>query len=193
MSAWVTGHNLTGYLPESDTHAYSEWKDARDVLIANMQEYADRDDEAAYDHLSATARREDYPDFENSGYGDDEPSMRAQVDAVLKDDGPQEGQNFGAIIEDNDERNITFWLWWEEDRWPDDWHWQWCANDLDISTHFYAEDDAAEARLWVEDGTLIVALERQNDGWHVSGSDSYHWTEDARTFRKPTDWTMPKA
>lgn len=122
--AWVTGHNIAGYLPEADTHAVQTWQDARDAFVATVQEYSSDNDEAAYQLLSETADPADYPDYESNGYGDDEPAMRATVDAILQDDGPDtpafRGKDFGMVVEDNDGRLISFWLQWSTDRTPGD-------------------------------------------------------------------------
>lgn len=121
MGSWVTGHNLPGYLPESDTYAVADWRQAADALALEMREYADENDEAAYAHLTATANPADYPDHENSGYGDDEPSMRATVDSILADDGPCEvGKDWSGWVADSDDRQIVFWLAWSDDREPDE-------------------------------------------------------------------------
>ena len=118
--AWVIGHNLAGYLPESDTYAYAEWTDAADALKDEMEQYADQDDDATSDHLAATAVLTDYPDYANSGYGDDEPSMLAQVKAIYADqDGPRDGQGWSALLTDGRDRHIAFWLQWEPTRDPD--------------------------------------------------------------------------
>jgi hypothetical protein len=120
MGAWVIGHNLAGYLPESDTYAYETWQDAWDGFVGEIEHYADTDDDAAYACLSATADMADYPDRENSGYGDDEPSMLASVKAWLTDDSPAEGSEVTHYETDNDERLIAFWLVWSDDREPDE-------------------------------------------------------------------------
>lgn len=65
MGAWVVGHNLAGYLPESDTVAYEEWSDAVEQFEAMACEYADDDDEAN--------DADEEPDWTDEDYG----SMRA--------------------------------------------------------------------------------------------------------------------
>lgn len=120
MGAWVTGHNLAGYLPEADTYAFKDWEDARQSLVDDMTEYADSNDEAAAAVLAATAIPSDYPDYESTGYGDDEPCMRAEVDAVLKDDAARDDKDFTAHVVDSDGHLIAFWLQWSDDREPDE-------------------------------------------------------------------------
>lgn len=122
--AWVIGHNIAGYLPEADTHAFQTWQEARDSFVVMVQEYADENDESAYQRLSETADISDYPDYEANGYGDDEPMMRATVDSILTDDGPDfpdlQGKDYGITVDDNGGRTISFWLQWSPDREPGD-------------------------------------------------------------------------
>lgn len=102
MGAWVAGHNLAGYLPESDTVAYETWKDAVAGMVADAQDYADRDDDHNDDMADETWTDEDYG------------SMRAEVDSTLADDGPRdEGKPFEMCITDNDGRHIVFWVQFE--------------------------------------------------------------------------------
>jgi hypothetical protein len=105
MGAWVTGHNLAGYMPESDTYAYETWKEAVAGMVADAQDYADTDDEA--NDAMADA------DWADEDYG----SMRATVDAILADDGPrEEGKPWSMQVADSDDRRIVFWLQWEATR-----------------------------------------------------------------------------
>src|SRR5690349_8362749 len=83
MGTWTVGHNLTGYLPESDVLAFAEWKDAADYFASMAQDYASEDDQQAADALrDEYASEDDVPE-------DEWPSMEAFVRAVLKDDGPE--------------------------------------------------------------------------------------------------------
>ena len=50
----------------------------------------------------------------------EQPAMRATVDSILKDDPPQEGKEWAAIVQDERERPIVFWLNWSNDREPND-------------------------------------------------------------------------
>lgn len=111
MGAWVVGNNLAGYRPESDTYAFAEWADAAEYLEASMREYADADDDAAYD-VSTLAELEDW----------DQPSMLAHVEAIFGDnDGPvREDRGWSAVVEDNSYRRIEFWLTWSDYRDPED-------------------------------------------------------------------------
>lgn len=123
MGSWVIGHNMAGYLPESDTLALADWDDAATGYRVMVVEYCDTDDDHAYDVLTELAALfpQDYPDRESGGgYGDDEPSMRATADSILTDDPPLPGQEHGMVIVDGDGRPIAFWLTWSPDRLPDD-------------------------------------------------------------------------
>jgi hypothetical protein len=105
MGAWVTGHNLAGYMPESDTYAYETWKEAVAGMVADAQDYADTDDEHHNGMADETWTDEDYG------------SMRATVDAILADDGPrEEGKSWSMWVADSDDRRIVFWLQWEATR-----------------------------------------------------------------------------
>jgi hypothetical protein len=95
---YAVGRNLAGYLPESDVVVFDTWRDAAEYLASEMKCYADTDDDAVWQTL---------PD----DHADDEmPSMLATVESILRDDPPKDGQEFGAIVEDNDGRMISFWL-----------------------------------------------------------------------------------
>lgn len=110
MGAWVIGHNLPGYLPESDTYAYECHRDAYDSFKEMCREYADRDDEG-HDSLAE-------PDWSDDDYG----SMRACVDSIISnhDDGSWRGgkHEAGMMVRDSDDRPISFWLVWSDDRDP---------------------------------------------------------------------------
>lgn len=47
---------------------------------------------------------------------------------------------------------------------PEGWSWQYCKDGHDISGDFYAEQDADEVRLWIEDGTIMGCWERTRRG-----------------------------
>lgn len=104
MGAWVVGHNLAGYLPESDTYAYETWADAVVGLKADARDYADADDDR-------NDAMEDV-DWTDEDYG----SMHSTVDSILADDGPAEGEPYQMMVNDSDGRNIVFWLQWEDTR-----------------------------------------------------------------------------
>lgn len=99
MGAWVIGHNLAGYLPESDTWPYATWDEAWRALRDEMERYADDDDQ-----------------------GEDGPSMRARVDALLESDGPDyyPDGDWSACVDDNMNRPIAFWIQWSDDRSPEE-------------------------------------------------------------------------
>lgn len=113
MGAWVIGHNLAGYLPESDTHAFADYGEARAAFADMAREYADENDEAN-DAMAAE-------DWSDEDYG----SMRATVDSILADhdhlgaEGPDGGRQCGMIVGDSDDRRISFWLSWSDDREPE--------------------------------------------------------------------------
>lgn len=117
--AWTSGSNRPGYLPESDVHASAEWSDAAELLRSDMREWADAVDDTAREVLAATANPADYPDHENSGYGDDEPTTRAHVDALLRDDGPADGKTWLAYVSDPDDHQMAWWVQWSPDATPD--------------------------------------------------------------------------
>lgn len=116
------GHNIAGYLPESDVAWYADRGQAIAQLVSDMREYAERDDEASWEALpgdAETARAHGYAvTDEGVDYGDDAPSMLAQVESVLADDGPDESETaetpWYALIEDGSGRRIAFWLHAEE-------------------------------------------------------------------------------
>jgi hypothetical protein len=105
MGAWIVGHNLAGYTPESDVLAFSDYTEALSALVEEMRYYADADDDNAFDSLPADA------------FDDDQPAMLAQVEAIVRDEikpGHLTG-DVGFILEDNQGRNISFWLQWSAD------------------------------------------------------------------------------
>jgi hypothetical protein len=101
VGAWVIGQNVAGYLPEpDDTPAFADWSAAADALREMMRDYADRDDEDAFE--------------------DDQPAMRAAADSILADDGPETGVDWACQVVDGRGRPIVFWVSWSDDRYPDD-------------------------------------------------------------------------
>lgn len=108
MGAWTVGHNLTGYLPESDVFAYEEWADAVEGFKAEARDYAETNDDAAAEGMT------------EEEWTAEPPSMLATVDSILADDPPVEGKDFAMIVADSDDRRITFFLAWSDDREPDD-------------------------------------------------------------------------
>jgi len=67
---WHVGHNLPGYLPESDVYHVDDWADARDMVAEDMDDYADALETWADDH--------DCDDVPCPTYGDDCAWQRAQ-------------------------------------------------------------------------------------------------------------------
>lgn len=114
MGAWVVGRNLAGYLPESDTYAFADWADAYETFKDEARTYADENDELN-DELAS-------PDWSEDDYG----SMRATVDSILADGDDRKhglsGQNesAGMVVGDSDDRPISFWLQWSDDREPEE-------------------------------------------------------------------------
>ena len=111
-TCWHIGHNLAGYLPESDVSCFASRGEAASALADEMRDYADTDDDITWDVLSDVPVS-DYPRDENGDpdYGDDAPTMLATVGAILTDDGPDtvEG-DWSAYAEDGRGRRISFWL-----------------------------------------------------------------------------------
>lgn len=120
MGNWVIGRNMAGFLPESDPFVTDDWEHAAFCLREDMREFAEFDDDFTYQWLMDTADMADYPDYESSGYGDDEPSTMATVASILKDDGPRDGQEWAGWVEDNQGRRWEFWLHATEDPVTDD-------------------------------------------------------------------------
>ena len=115
MGAWVIGHNLSGYLPESDTEAYETREEAAEAFAIMARDYADTDDKHAWDVLTTTTPESDVAD-------DDHPTMLATVSAILKDDGPNvpdlASKDYGMHVEDSAGRLIYFWMQYEPTRDP---------------------------------------------------------------------------
>lgn len=110
MGAWTVGHNLAGYLPESDVFTYAEWADAAEGYRAEARDYADRDDDAAAEMLT------------EEEWQAEPPAMRATVDSILSDPSFPlvDGQEYTMIVADNDDRRIAFFLAWSPDTDPPD-------------------------------------------------------------------------
>jgi hypothetical protein len=91
-----------------DAHLYVDTStdtEALSALVEEMRYYADADDDNAFDSLPADA------------FDDDQPAMLAQVEAIVRDEikpGHLTG-DVGFILEDNQGRNISFWLQWSAD------------------------------------------------------------------------------
>ena len=125
--SWVIGYNMAGYLPDSpeNTTAYADRDDAATALADLMRDYADRDDDDTAEALPtdpAEARAHGYT-VTDAGidYGDDEPTMRATVDSLLADYGPDRASgDWSAYAECGNGIRIAFWIMWADDRQPDD-------------------------------------------------------------------------
>jgi hypothetical protein len=120
--SWVIGHNVAGYLPNPDvTHAYADRSDAATALADLMRDYADADDSETAEMLPndpVTARAHGYTvTGDGVDYGDDEPSMRAEADAVLADDGPgRVPGDWSASLLDGSGHRAEFRLMWSAGR-----------------------------------------------------------------------------
>ena len=49
MANYVVGHNMPGYLPESDPYVVADWESARDSLIWELDSIADYFDQGDQD------------------------------------------------------------------------------------------------------------------------------------------------
>lgn len=109
MGAYVIGHNIAGYLPEGDTHSFATFPEALEGFENMAREYADDADEIN-DALAE-------PDWSEDDYG----TMRACVDSIIadRDHIAVDGNSAGMIVDDNHNRDISFWLRWEHTREPD--------------------------------------------------------------------------
>lgn len=110
------GHNIAGYMPETEAEWFADREEAVKRLIDVMREYASSDDYATWEALPGdeeTARAHGYTvTDEGIDYGDDWPAMGASVDSVLTDDGPDtlaEGP-WSARVESGRGHMIAFWL-----------------------------------------------------------------------------------
>lgn len=111
VGSWLVGHLIVGHRPDTAaTSTYAGWTQARDAYVEMARAYADTDDEQTGRWLGETAHPEDYPDRDNTGYGDDEPAMRATVDAILTDDPPAREREHRMWIADGQDQRIEFWL-----------------------------------------------------------------------------------
>jgi hypothetical protein len=107
------GHNLAGYMPESDVSCHTDYAEAVADLVAEMRDYANSDDEGTLAYLEDLARSypNDYPRAEQGDFGDDTPSMLATVESILADDGPSATPaEYSAHVTDGMDRTIVFWL-----------------------------------------------------------------------------------
>lgn len=96
--AWVIGHNLSGFLPESDTFAFEDREEAEESLRDVMRDYAASDDEMH-----------------------DWTAMSETVEAVLESSGPERMTgDWATYVADGQDRAISFWLEWSNDRTPGD-------------------------------------------------------------------------
>lgn len=105
------GSNLSGYLPEGDVLCFLEWSDAAEQVAAHAREIADSFDDETWQELQSVPAS-DYGTHEDGSpdYGDDAPSERAAVDAVLTDDGPRDGQEWATVVTDPRGWGHVVWL-----------------------------------------------------------------------------------
>lgn len=129
------GHNEPGYLPDEAPICVLDPAEAVAAFLAMAREFADTDDEAAEEHLLATAAGDDYPcgcghdatehsetqplpcqvdDCGCEGYqpdwGDDTPNTRATVDAVLAEEPPEPGKDYAMSVVDAEGWRREFFL-----------------------------------------------------------------------------------
>ncbi|KMV17541.1 hypothetical protein ACT17_14685 [Mycolicibacterium conceptionense] len=65
---------------------------------------------------------------------------------------------------------------------------QFCADDSDITSDFYAEEDATEVRVWDTEDCVLVAVSKNADGtWSYESSD-YGPGSDTDTGAKYGSW-----
>lgn len=104
---WHNGHSLLGATAENVTCSET-WIEGATALTEDMRSYSDADDDQAF----ADAGAEDMTLAEENAWlaSDEAPTMRAHVNAILRDDPPQENSDVGYFIEDHDMRLICFWL-----------------------------------------------------------------------------------
>lgn len=98
---WTFGFNLAGTSPNPDNvHDVDTREEACQALRSEMREYADRDDDNTAETLPDDAA------------DDDQPVMRATVDSILTDDGPDcmPDRDWSAWVEDGSGWRIEFWL-----------------------------------------------------------------------------------
>lgn len=57
MSNWVVGHNMVGYLPESDPWVTSDHEAAKQSLVDDLERFADQAEDGG-DHTEAEALTE---------------------------------------------------------------------------------------------------------------------------------------
>lgn len=106
MTAWSVGYALSPYMPDPDhVHHYRTWERGREALESELRFFADGDDESWWEHLDWL--RSERPDEVTD---DDAPRTLAQVEAILRDDGPANGESWGCLLETNDGNVWTFWL-----------------------------------------------------------------------------------
>ena len=96
------------FLPAADVACFKRWVDAAGHLMDMMREYADEDDDAAFD--SATPDTTGYSSYEDWIASGDAPNMLATVQSILPDDPPVEDQDYRATVEDSSMRMVAFWL-----------------------------------------------------------------------------------
>lgn len=104
VGAWVIGRNIPGYLPESDTYAFTDWAEAESAYREMVREWAIESDEE-YSTLTSLSPGGDY-------LGSD----LATVESILADDPPQTDQDYSMTVFSNTDDHIALWLMWSPDR-----------------------------------------------------------------------------
>jgi hypothetical protein len=103
-----TGWNRVFQEPTEEPACHPTWSEAAESLKECMLHYADRDDTEAIEDVDWDLVT---PDRETAWFNSDEaPAMVATVQSILRDDPPEEPNNYLAVVEDHTYRHIGFWL-----------------------------------------------------------------------------------
>lgn len=119
--AWVYGHNLAGYLPESDVMAFADWPDAKAGFEEMLTQYCQADDETAMDIAEdARARLFDEDDTTDDRVPEfpDSADMMERASNLLAGTPMVEGKGYAVQLPDHRGRVIELWLKWEKTALP---------------------------------------------------------------------------
>lgn len=98
MAAWVVGHNMQGYMPESEPYATASWIHARDIMVSDLEHFA----ESLFDAADDVAEGVDHSKAPIWGYI--EEAKKAPL-----------FQDISVLTE-----GMAWWVTWSEDAHPDD-------------------------------------------------------------------------
>lgn len=102
---WHYGHNLAGYLPESDVGCVQTREDAAVIISFEIKDYAKSDDDMTAEDIQETV-----PAHEQE-VALEEVCMLAHAQAILKDDEPDSYTgDWSTRLTDGAERLIEFWI-----------------------------------------------------------------------------------